>query len=195
MGIFVGVIVGAGITLAGSIASLAGLIITNHTGTTGVNNSTVSGGISSHEAIFDMSGQGNIGMWFLECIAVVFLLSFCMCGGFHCCKWTKHCHGAHRAWKNHEEAERWEQIEQHFMAKFENLAGNGSPAIEVEMPSEDMDRNVSTGEGSEPSVMMRDESSSPILESMANVCDQSTQVYTCGRGMRQPCLASVVKEV
>ena len=81
------------------------------------------------------------------------------------------------------------------MSKFENMAGNGCPAIEVETPSEDMDRNVSTGEGSEPSVMMRDESSSPILEPMANVCDQSTQVYTCGRGMRQPCLASVVKEV
>ena len=193
MGIFLGVIIGARITLAGSIASLAGLIITNHTGTQGVNNSTVSGGISSHEAIFDMSGQSSIGMWFLECIVVVFILVFCMCGGFHCCRWTQHCHSAHRAWKNHEEAERWGQIEQHFMAKFENLAGNGSPAIEVS--SEDGDRNGSTGESSEPPTMMRDESSSPIPEPVADGCHQSTQVYTFGCGARQPCLASVVKEV
>ena len=86
MAIFVGVLIGAGITLVGSIASLAGLMIINHSGATGVTNSTVTSGINSHKEIFDMSGQGSIGIWFLEIIAVVFLLSSCMCGGVHCGK-------------------------------------------------------------------------------------------------------------
>ena len=75
------------------------------------------------------------------------------------------------------------------------MAGNRCPAIEVETSSEDMVRDTRTGEDSETSVMKRDESSSPILEPLTSVCDQTTQVYTCGRGMRQPCLASVVKEI
>ena len=193
MAIFVGVLIGAGITLARSIASLAGLMIVKHSGTPGVTNSTVTGGINSHEAIFDMSGQGSSTIWFLEIIAVIFLLVTCSCGGVHCGQWFQHCHGAHKAWRNHEDCERWAQIEQHFLSKFEGMAGNSSPAIE--MPPVDTDRDTRAGEDRESSIVMREESSSPTLGPTTSVCDQTTQVYTCGRVMRQPCLASVVKEI
>ena len=190
MGIFLGIIIGAGITLAGSIASLAGLIITNHSAGQGVNNSTVTGGISSHQAVFDMSGQSS-GFMFLELTTVVGTLAFCMYGGFHCCRWTKHCHGAHRAWREHDEEQRWQQIEQHFLERFENQAGNGHPAIEVSQ--EDGGASRSPGVSSDPPTM--DGPSAPVPEPVAERCHQSTQVYTCGRGVRKSCQASTVQEV
>ena len=193
MAIFVGVLIGARITLAGSIASLAGLMIVKHSGATGVTNSTVTSGINSHEAIFDMSGQGSSTIWFLELIAVVFLLVTCSCGGVHCGKWFQHFHGAHKAQRNHKDRERWAQIEEHFLSKFEGMAGNGNPAIEM-LPV-DTDRDTRAGEEEDSTIAIREESSSLTLGPMISGCDQTTQVYTCGRGMKQPCLASVMKEI
>ena len=138
-----------------------------------------------------MSGQSSIGMWFLECSVLMGILLFCMYGGFHCCRWTKHCHGAHQAWKKHDEEQRWGQIEQHFLERFENQAGNGHPAIEVSL--EDGGGSRSPGVSSVPPTM--DGSSSPIPEPVAEMCHQSTQVYTCGRGARKSCQASTVQEV
>ena len=190
MGIFLGVVIGAGITLAGSIASLAGLIITNHSAGQGVTNSTVTGGISSHQAVFDMSGQSS-GFMFLELFTVVCTLVFCLYGGFHGCRWANHCRGAHRAWREHDEEQRWQEIENHFLERFESQAGNGHPAIE--MAQEDGDVCRSPGVSSDQPTVT--EPSAPVPEPVAERCHQSTQVYTCGRGVRNLCQASSVQEV
>ena len=190
MGLFLGVLVGAGITLAGSIASLAGLIISNHSTGPGVTNSTVTGGISSHQAVFDMSGPGS-GFMFLELFAVVCSLVLGLYSCFHGCRWANHCRGAHRAWREHDEEQRWQEIESHFLERFQNQAGNGHPA--VEMIQEDGDVGECPDESCEQPTVT--EPSAPLPDPVTERCHQSTQVYTCDRGTKSVCRASSVKGV
>ena len=123
---------------------------------------------------------------------MIFLLVTCSCGGVHCGKWCQHFHGAHKARRDHEDREKWAQIEEHFLSKFEEMARNGSPT--VEMPVE-TDRGTQAGKEEDSTIVVREESSSLAPRPAASVCDQTTQVYTCGRGAKQHCLASVVKEI
>ena len=109
--------------LAGSIMSLAGLMIVKHDGgAPAVTNSTVEGGIHTHDSVFDLSRAGG-SIMFLEAFAGLALFVMIVCGGVHCIGWCHHFHGAHRARRDHEYNLKWSAIEQHFLSRFGEMSG------------------------------------------------------------------------
>ena len=129
---------------------------------------------------------------FLEIFAGIVLMIMCSCGGVHCGKWCHHFHGAHKAHRDNEDCEKWAAIEDHFLSKFEEMAGNGSPAVEM---SVETDMDIQAGKEEDSTIAVREVASSLAPRPTASVCDQTTQVYTCSRGVKQSCLATAVKEI